>query len=159
MVGCFGVHGYLKVRPQTSSPDRFRSLRRVYLGPSAERAVETTIDDVVVRRGSVVLKLRMIGDRTAAVHSAGQYIFIEESDLAELPSGSYYVDDIIGCEAWTTDGEFIGTVEDVLKMPAQDVWAIRGRKELHLVPAVKEFIVSVGKGKIIVRTIEGLIEE
>lgn len=158
VVGCFGVDGYVKVRPHTSSPDRFRSLRQVYLGPSAGEAVRIEIEDTVVRRESVLVKFDTIRDRTEGELLAGQYLFVDESEVPVLPPGSYYVDELIGSAVWTTGGEFVGTLEDVLKLPAQDVWAIRGSSGVHLVPAVREFVARVEKGKVILNAIEGLLE-
>lgn len=130
----------------------------MYLGLSAAQAVPIGIEDVAVRPGSVLVKFDAISDRTAAGSVSGQYLFVDESEVPGLPAGSYYIDEVIGSAVWTTDGEFVGTVEDVLKMPAQDVWAIRGSSGVHLVPAVKEFIARVEKGKVVVKTIEGLLE-
>jgi 16S rRNA processing protein RimM len=161
IVGCFGIKGYVKVRSSTHSAQRFKTLRQIYLGISPENTVPDIIDEVFTDRHPVVMKFRSIPDRSSAERVIGQYIFIEERDL-ELPaSGSYFIHDIIGCEIWSKKNEYVGTLEDVYKLPAQDVWVIRNENKRFLIPAVKDFIKSVdAKGrKIVIDVIEGLIEE
>ena len=54
-------------------------------------------------------------------------------------------------------GTQIGTLEDVLELPRQRVYVVRGERE-HLIPAVPEFILNtdVEAQRITVRLIEGM---
>jgi 16S rRNA processing protein RimM len=159
IVGCFGIRGYVKVQSYTHSPERFRQCREVIVGdehgnPVARGAVEDVISDPPL----VKVRIAGIADRTSAERLRGCYLFVEDADVAPPPEGSYFIDDIIGCEVFDPEGKRIGAVEDVYKYPAQDVWAIRTPATLLMVPAVGEFLVQVdiARKRIVLRPPEGL---
>ena len=161
ITGCFGTEGFLKVQPHTHDPSRLKSLKRVFVGRSVEDVLGIDVEDVRFGNRSVLLKLTSVDDRTSSERFVGSYVFVTEPDLCRPPVGSYFVHEIIGCEVTAADGSVVGVVEDVLKFPAQDVWAVRLGKTLHMIPAVKEFIVEVDAAnrKIRVNLIEGMLGE
>ena len=57
----------------------------------------------------------------------------------------------------TADGVEIGKVEDVLTMPGNDVYVVKGQRS-YMIPAVKEFLldVNVDEGYVKVKLIEGM---
>jgi 16S rRNA processing protein RimM len=57
-------------------------------------------------------------------------------------------------------GNTVGTVKDVLRLPAQDVYVIDKNGREWMLPAVKEFVTSidVATKTMWVRVIEGLME-
>ena len=161
IMGCFGIRGYVKVLSYTHSPDRLKEGLEVFIGDSAGKSTRFSIEDVSLNRMRASVKLRGIDDRTSAENIVGNLMFVQEEEVAEAPEGSYFVHDIVGCDAWSEDETFLGTVEEVYKLPGHDLWAIRDGQKLHLVPAVKEFIrdVDTKKRRVTVRVIEGLIEK
>ena len=158
---CVGVKGCVKVQPVTHSPKRLAQLHDVLVGETEESALPYIVEDVEFRTNAVLVKFVNVDDRTAAESMINGFVFIPEDKLVPPEKGSYFVHDIVGCEVWSTDRQFLGTVEDVYKYPAQDVWAVRNKSKLHMIPAVKEFIrhVDLEHRKILVQVIEGLIEE
>jgi len=161
IIGCSGVKGYVKVQPSTQTIGRLKQLHHIFIGASSNAVVAETLDDIVIDREPILMKFHTIGDRTSAEKIIGKFIFIEEKELDHPSKGSHFIHDIIGCTVWLEEGSLFGTVEDVLKLPAQDVWVIKKMGKSHLIPAVKDFIkeVDIKNRKIIIATIEGLIEE
>lgn len=133
-------------------------LRRVYAGASPEDARPFSVADVKLEGGRVLLLLETVEDRTSAEKMRGKLLFVPLSDAAPPPPGGFYVHDIIGCEVRTADGSPAGTVEDVLETPGQHLWSVRDGDRVYLIPAVKEFIVSVDTAakRIVVSLPEGL---
>jgi len=76
---------------------------------------------------------------------------------AKLPKGHFFISDIIGARVVTEDGTEIGTLADVMEMPAQNIYLVKGEREI-MIPAVEEFILKtdVKNGVITVRLIEGM---
>ena len=161
ITGCFGLKGYLKIQPASGEPERMASLREVLVGASDQAATPLIVEDVIIRQNAVLVKFSGVDDRTAAEKLRSCLLFVEESKAQAPPDGSFFVHDIVGCEVRDTDGAFIGTVEDVRKYPAQDLWSVRTDKGTFLVPAVKEFVrtVDLRKRIIVVQMLEGLSEE
>jgi 16S rRNA processing protein RimM len=71
-----------------------------------------------------------------------------------LPEGEYLIDDLVGCEV--VDGpRTIGTVQEVLLLPAADVLEVaRSEREPLLVPLVADAVrrVDIAGGRIDVDT-------
>jgi 16S rRNA processing protein RimM len=161
LTGCFGVKGYLKLQVLTHSPERLRKLKKVLLGLTTENLLELTVEDVLFHQRSTVLKFQGIDDRTVAERYVGQFLFVREANVVKPPKGSFFVHDLIGCRVLSENGKQLGVIEDVMKMPSQDIWTIRQGSQVKLIPAVKDFIlkVDIENRTVVVRTIEGLLEE
>jgi 16S rRNA processing protein RimM len=156
--GCFGLKGYVKFYPSSGEPERTASLRDVFIGASEQAALPFVVEDVIVRPNAVVVKFAGIDDRTAAEKFTNRLLFVEEAKAKAPPKGSFFIHDIVGCEIWDTDGRLVGTVEEIMKYPAQDLWSVRTETGSFLLPAVKEFVrkVDLKNRKITVQMIEGL---
>jgi 16S rRNA processing protein RimM len=160
ITGFFGLKGYMKIQPSSEDLDRMTALRDVYVGTAESSAAAHTVEDVILRQNGVFVKLSGVDDRTAAERLRNCLLFVEESKVKKPPKGEFFVHDIVGCEVRDADGALIGTVEDVRKYPAQDLWEVRTPTGMFLLPAVKEFVraVDVKKRVITVRLLEGLRE-
>ena len=161
ITGCFGLRGYLKIKPATHSPERMKSLDAVLIGTAEKSAKAFTVEDVIVRMNAVLVKLEHVDTKTAAEQYRNCYLYVEGKHITKPPKGSYFIHEVIGCEVWDTEGKFVGQIEDVMKLPAQDVWSIRGEQNVFMVPAVKEFVQSIDlkNKKVVIRMMEGLVEE
>ena len=87
---------------------------------------------------------------------AGRLFWIAKAD-AQLPPGSFFLADILGAAVLTEDGAPVGTLEDVLDLPGNRVYVVRGETE-HLIPAVPEFILKTDPvhDVVTVRLIDGM---
>jgi 16S rRNA processing protein RimM len=154
----FGVKGEVVIQPLTDSAARFRSLHRVLVGRTADTAREATLATTDVRPGGVRATLSLCTDRTAAEALVGCYVFVAPGERAKLPKGTYFTHQVVGLTAVAEDGEVLGTVREVMKLPANDVYVIDGKGREILVPAVREFVRGIDPeaGTIRVRLIEGM---
>jgi len=161
IIGCFGLKGYLKVEPYTSSLQRVLDLRDIFIGMSTEDARASRVEDVILRGRVTIVKVERVDDRSLAEQLIGCLMFVEQRDVAVLQHGTYFIHDIIGCAVSTPAGTHLGWIDDVYKLPAQDVWVVRNGEKFNFIPAVKEFIESVDlkKKQVVLRVIDGLIEE
>lgn len=154
-----GLRGEVRLVPDTDFPERLLSLRTVWLvGPwgTEERRVES------VRRAAdaFLLKLEGVDDRTAAERLRGMEVCVRREEAAPLPEGTYYVADLVGCRVVTEDGQTLGTLEEILRGPAHDVYVVRGGRREVLLPAVREVVreVRADQRRITVRLLPGLVE-
>ncbi len=161
ITGVFGLEGHLKVHPYSASPDRLKKLARVRVGKQVDVTTEYIVDNIVFKNRQWMLKLQDVSDRTLAEEIVGMFVFVNETEVETPAKGSYFSHEIIGCEVWSDEGQFIGTVEDIYSLATYDLWAVRTRKSVSMIPARKEFImkVDIRRKKITVHLIEGLVEE
>ncbi len=148
------------MQPATHSPGRFAGLTTCLIGTPDGASEPVPVEEAEFRPPHVLMRFGTIPDRTAAQALIGKYVMVEDSGAMPPPEGSWFVHDIIGCEVRGTDGTIVGTVGDVLKLPAQDVWEIRTPGGTVMFPAVREFIerVDTGARLIIIRPPEGLLD-
>lgn len=143
-----GVKGQVRVEPLTDVPQRFAELSDVSLElPGGERR-GAVIERAAVSPSRVLLKLKDCDDRDAAEALRGAYILIPRAQAIALPEGHYFIDDIVGLEVVTVDGEDLGRVREVLRTKANDVYAT----DRAMIPATREVIrgIDLRAGRIVV---------
>lgn len=93
----------------------------------------------------------------AALLTGGE-IVISSYNRLTLSGDEFYVDDLVGCRTVSDKGDELGHVTEIIHQDHHDIWVIDGAIGEVLVPAVREFIVSVDLDKhlVIIREIEGL---
>lgn len=155
-----GLKGEVAVTVLGDRPDRLLELSNVEVGPEEGPTQRRTIESVSVRNGRTVLKFEKVSTRTEAEALTGSWIFVTEEEGARPGRGSYLVHELIGCTVVAEDGRVIGTLNDVMALPAGDLWVVRSGDKETLIPAVKEFVreVDLASRKIMIHVIEGLVE-
>ena len=144
----------------TDSPERFAKLKAVWCGADENAAVRFSIVSMRIERSAVVLKLKEIDTRTLADEHRGEYLFVETKDVVAPAKGSYFIHDIIGMKVVTEAGEEVGSVQDVMELPANDVWVVASGTKEFLIPAIKEVIrqVDVDARTVVIWPLEGMLE-
>jgi 16S rRNA processing protein RimM len=87
----------------------------------------------------------------------GKVVSIDRSGIS-LPEGRYFIADLIGLTVLDNEtGRSIGTLADVLTLPAHDVYVVRGAHE-YMIPAVPAFLAEINleAGIMRVNLIEGM---
>lgn len=163
----FGVRGFVKVDPLTHSIERFKKLRKVYVGTDEKSAEKLTVEQVDITKKGIMVKFHAVSDKTTSDKLSGSLVFVDEGEVIPPPTGSYFIHDIIGCTVWL-NGNAVGTVVEVYSRTqglAQDIWIIEkvdGKKiRRYWLPAVPEFIQEVQRDqrRILIRGITDLVEE
>lgn len=90
----------------------------------------------------------------------GSVLKVPESNLSELDENEFYFHEIIGCLVYTTNGEEIGKVIEILTPGANDVWVVKPKsgKEI-LIPYIEQIVkkVDVKEQVILIEPMEGLL--
>ena len=82
----------------------------------------------------------------------------DRSDV-DLPEGAFFLADIYGLEVRdAATGEVLGKIADVLTLPANNVYVVKGGPRELMIPAVPQFIAetNVEGGYLRVNLMEGL---
>ena len=156
----FGIRGEVVILPMTESLERFKRLKRIYLGRTAKETDRFTIEYVRVGSRGVRLKLVETPDRTKAELLVGSLIFVDEKQRVEPKRGAHFIHDVVGLAVLDEHNNNLGIVKDVLRMPAQDVYVVEYNGHEWMIPAVKEFVMSidVATKTMRVKLIDGLVD-
>jgi 16S rRNA processing protein RimM len=158
MVKSTGLKGALVVQPLTDYLQRFHALKKVWIGMSDSDRSLFQLEEGRVKGRTVHLRFEGVDTRDAADALVGKFLYVTEDDLVRLPDGTHFVHDIVGSQVMDDQGKEIGIVEEVWKLPANDVYVIRRGRREHLVPAIESVIekVDTERKQIQIRMIEGI---
>ncbi|MCL2662065.1 MAG: ribosome maturation factor RimM [Oscillospiraceae bacterium] len=152
IVNTHGNRGEVRVQPWADSPGFLTEFEHFYIDEKPVQVLSSR-----VQKGCVIATLQGVDDIDAAIRMKNKIIKIKKEDV-KLEEGRYFITDLIGLKVVNNEtGEALGTLSDILSLPSNNVYVIKGAREI-LVPAVPEFIVetSLEEGFIKIRLIEGL---
>jgi 16S rRNA processing protein RimM len=149
-----GRKGELAAQPLSDRPDRFPTLKRVFLPRPDGTAVEMTVSSCWPHKGRFVLKLEGVDSIDEADRLRGLELRLPEEELAALPAGSYYHHQLKGLVVEDGAGRGLGRVVDIMATGAgADVLVVEGAAGESLIPLAEDFVqrVDLAQGRIVVR--------
>jgi 16S rRNA processing protein RimM len=127
----------------TDFPQRFKRLHKIYLQLSGKPLLSLNLESFRFHKGMVLLKFEGINDRDAAQNLNNGFIQIPEAEIFPLPAGHYYQYQLLGVKAYSTEGDFLGQISEILPQSNHDIWVIKNNLKEILIPALKKFIRKV----------------
>ena len=162
IVNVHGLGGEVKVELHTDFPERFAPGAVLYMG---EDLVPVTVVGARPHKGHMLLRLEGVTDRDTAESLRGTWLFVPESEAADLEEDTYWIHDLIGLTVKDEAGTVLGELQDVLVTGANDVYLVKPAPELGvrelLLPAVASVVldVDIDEGVMTVSLPPGLIED
>ena len=150
-----GLMGEVKVQPWADSPEFLCQFKTLYVD---EAHFPMTVQRARVHKNMVIIKFEGPTDVPSALSLRNAILYIHREDV-KLPEGSFFLADIYGLEVRdTASGEVLGEIADVLTLPANNVYVVRGGARELMIPAVPQFIAetNIEGGFIRVNLMEGL---
>ena len=155
-----GVRGEVKVFPTTVDAWRFKKLKTVILDIRPE-PVLLNIENVKFFKNMVILKFKEFNNINEVEKYKGRDLLIRRDQAVKLGPDENFIIDLVGLSVVTDEGEDFGTLKDVMKTGANDVYVSEGRdgKE-YLFPAIKQCVLNVDleAQTIMVHIMDGLLE-
>jgi 16S rRNA processing protein RimM len=156
----FGVRGAVKVRSLSDRPGRFERLQAVSVAVPGGRTVERTVKHLRGAGPFYIVEFEGVNTPEEAGMLRGGLLQVPREIASAQNADAWYECDLIGMTVTDEAGQELGCLEAVWDMPAHHVLVVKREGHEVLIPAVKEFVraVDVAQGRMIVRTIKGLIE-
>jgi 16S rRNA processing protein RimM len=138
----------------------FEPGRQVKLFSSAFAEHEREIEFFRRQHGRCVIKLRGVDSIDEAEKLIGAELRIPAGELPATKEGWFYTFHLKGCEVFATDGEYIGTVTDVLDSGGTGILKVDRDNEETLIPFAQAFLkqIDLERRRIEVDLPEGLRE-
>jgi len=154
-----GLRGELKIMLFAASPDRFVRLDWVYVESPSGSVHQRRVTRVRQHGRFFSLKLEGIDTIEEAEVLRNGFLLIDRSEVPPLPEGSFYVFELIGMEVRTETGRRIGEIQEVLELPANDVYVVRDEDRELLIPAVRDIVreIDTSSGVMVVDGRKGLL--
>lgn len=150
VINTHGIKGELKVYSLSDDIKRFRKLKTVFL-----EDIEMNVVWCQFQGDRVILKLEGIDTIEEAERYKTKYLQVKKEDAVKLPEGRYFIADIIGCKVLDENNVEIGNVFDVIFTGSNDVYWVKGNKEV-LVPALESVVIKIdiNNKEIIIKPLE-----
>ncbi|MBQ9757264.1 MAG: ribosome maturation factor RimM [Clostridia bacterium] len=156
IVNTHGLRGDVKVMYWCDTPELFHEL--AYVNIDGE---EFDIEKSRIHKNMVILKLKGIDDINIAEKYRNKILTVPREELGDLPDGTYYICDLLGCSVETVEGRLLGKICDIIKTGSNDVYVVENDdKKQVLIPVISDVIKSVDieAKRILIEPLKGLID-
>jgi 16S rRNA processing protein RimM len=150
-----GLNGDVAVFVISEVEDRFADGATVWL----EDGRALTIASSRRHGDRLIVRFREVRDRTQAEAIGKALLVVPESISPDLPEGSWWDHQVVGCAVSTDGGRALGELRDVIHTSANDVWTVVDDAGTEtLIPVLNEVLVEVevDAKRIVVKEIPGL---
>src|SRR5699024_497860 len=162
IAGTHGIRGEVRVISRTDYPERrFASGSKLFLchPDRKQRGLWLTVTSSRPHKSFWLLRFEEWDNVNQAEPYKGGTLMIGGEEAVGAEPDEYYLHEIVGCGVFTTDGERIGTVTDILQPGANDVWVVKrdtGGELLipFIAPVVKD--VDPEEERVTIQWMEGL---
>lgn len=160
------MRGLARVKPFNPTSPTLTTCDRIWLvHPGSGRRASFRIRENRRHKGQFLLGFEGIDSLNALEPWIGSSVEADAELVPTPAAGEVYHYEVVGLAVETVGGEPLGTVAEVMALPAQDVWVIRGRgagdqpREI-LLPAVDPVVreIDLARRIAIVDPPPGLIE-
>jgi 16S rRNA processing protein RimM len=157
-----GIRGHVIVNPDTDFPDqRFRPGATLSVAsPGGASGVEYRIVSVRFHLRRPILELEGVESMSAAEALAGAELRLPMAALDQLPEGTFYHHQLIGCEVHDRAGLALGRVRAIEGPMERSRLVVAGERGEIQIPMTEGIMVSVdpAAGRIVVDPPDGLVE-
>jgi len=152
IVSTHGIRGEVKILPWADSPEFLTEFDYLFIGNSPIKVLSSR-----AHKGCVIAALEGVVNVDDAIRLKNKIVFINRDEV-DLDEDQHFIADLIGLTAIDAEtGDNLGTVKDVMSLPSNNVYVIKGEREI-LVPAVPDFVkeINIEAGTIKLKLIEGM---
>ena len=152
IVNTHGISGEVRIQPWADSPDFLANFDRLYIDGKPVKVMSAR-----THKSTVIVAFDNITDIDSAIKLKNKIVSIDRDEVP-LEEGQYFVADLVGLSALDAEtGANLGVIVDVLQRPANNVYVIKGERDL-LVAAVPDFVIetNIDAGYVRIRVIEGM---
>jgi 16S rRNA processing protein RimM len=155
-----GNRGEVLADLYTDFPERFNALEKVWLEFPDGRRIRIDVEETWEHKGRRVFKFAGSDNISAAEAFVGCWVQVPAEQAVELPEGTYFDHDLVGCSVRDTGGNNLGVVDEVLRIAGNSQLVVKGPDREHLIPAVESICIriSIKEKQIIIDPPEGLMD-
>lgn len=137
----YGSNGFVLIDSFSDFYERFFQLNSVHMEVFGS-VKKFFVEDVKELNGSFAIKFKGFDSSEDARIFVGKKVYVEKVDAVKLSENVFFIHDVIGSKVYK-ESKLIGVVEDVLVLPANDVYVVIDlNKRRILIPAVGTHVES-----------------
>jgi 16S rRNA processing protein RimM len=155
-----GNRGEVLADLYTDFPDRFDALEDVWLEFADGRLQHMSLEDKWGHKGRIVLKFLGVDSISSAEGCVGSWVVVPVDQAVQLPDGTYFDHNLVGCLVQDTQGRRLGKVSEILHIAGNDQLVVQGDSQEYLIPAVDTICIkiSIKEKQIVIDPPQGLMD-
>ncbi|MBQ9460520.1 MAG: 16S rRNA processing protein RimM [Clostridia bacterium] len=157
IVGTHGLKGEVRIDPWCDSAAFLCRFKRLFDASGNEMKVA----GAKIHKNIAIIHFSGINTVEQADMLRGRIVYIDRNDV-RLPKGTHFIQDLIGLSVVDADtGALYGSITDVIKTGANDVYQVTNAGKDYLVPVIPDIVVEkdVDGGVIRIRPIKGIFDD
>jgi len=136
-----GLRGELVFQPFSELVQILKPSIEIHLGSEYTSGIVSAIRP---HRSGYLLSIEGCDDRDAAEKMRGEVVRIRFEMATPLQEGVYYHWQILDLLVFTTEGDLLGTIVEILETGANDIYVVKDEQDGEiLLPAIKDVILKV----------------
>ena len=143
VVRAHGLKGHLKVIPYGETLSGLSAGEMITACLPDGRSLKLIITEVRPHQMAFLLLSREISTVEEARNLVGAELCVPESRLPPTAPDEFYWYQLIGLEVMSTDGQRLGTLQEIIETGSNDVYVVRQGEEEILIPAIDEVVLEV----------------
>ena len=157
IVGTHGLKGEVRIDPWCDSAAFLCRFKRLFDASGNEMKVA----GAKIHKNIAIIHFSGITTVEQADMLRGRIVYIDRNDV-RLPKGTHFIQDLIGLSVVDADtGALYGSITDIIKTGANDVYQVTNDGKDYLVPVIPDIVVEkdVDGGVIRIRPIKGIFDD
>jgi 16S rRNA processing protein RimM len=140
----FGVRGYFNLISYTSPPENILKFKQLLI-KHKKTWVKYTVESIKPKNKNIfICKLEGIKTPEEASKLTNCEAAIAREQLPDLPPEDYYWVDLMHLKVNTENGQLLGTIEDIIETPANDILSIKPNTgQPILIPYTSETVTNI----------------
>jgi len=139
-----GLKGEVKVQLTCPGPERIEKAAGLRLVKDGQELKTVSVQRIFLHTdGDAVIRFKEVKSVGEAEALRGAEVAVSAKERATLPENTYYLDDLVGLTVEQAEGGVLGTIEEVLDMPANWVCVVRNNVKEILIPFLKSVVQEV----------------
>ncbi len=157
----YGLSGELKIYPFSRQLENLSRLNRIFIQKRGEEEPqEFKIIQRRIQRKSAIVELEGVKSLDDAEKFRGCSVMVDTSDLAETEDDEYYWFQLIGLMVYTSEGEYVGCVENLIDRTSQSLLVVKLGDKEFLIPMIDAVVneVNLKDSRIVISPLSGLLD-
>ena len=134
-----GIKGELKIYPNDDKLNQFKKISNISFSENGELI---KVKNWAVRNGFFYVTLPGVNDRDIAEKYRNKNVYVDEEEI-NLNPDTYFTEDIIGCDIYDENDNFLGAILDIENYGATDIFVILEDGREVMVPFATRIFVEI----------------
>lgn len=156
-----GLSGELRIHPFSRQLENLSRLKSIFIQKRGEgKLQEFKIIQRRLQKESAIVKLEGVRSVADAEKLRGCSVMVDTSDLVETEEGEYYWFQLIGLMVYTTEGAYVGRVENLIDRTLQSLLVVKEDKRELLIPMIDAVVkeINLKDSRIVISPLSGLLD-